>query len=225
MEENKHFRKVRSFVVREGRITPLQQRGLDEGFSIYGLDVTKGTIDPKAIFGDYEKLIVEVGFGMGSSLFEMAKTNPQNAYIGIEVHRPGIGALCHHALKENIKNVRIFHHDAVEVLKQCIPDDSLDIFQLFFPDPWPKKKHHKRRILQPSFVELIASKLKIEGVFHMATDWEHYAISALEVVETSSLKNTSKDYAKRPDWRPETKFERKGLAKGHGVWDLLFYKL
>jgi tRNA (guanine-N7-)-methyltransferase len=223
-----YLRKVKSFVRRAGRITPSQKRGVEQGLSQYGLSVQDGMIDLKAIFGDYKKLTLEIGFGMGDSLFRMAQANPDDAYIGIEVHEPGVGALCNHLLKEDMKNVRIYMTDALDVLSQCIPDESIDIFQLFFPDPWPKKRHHKRRILQPAFVKLVASKLKNNGLFHMATDWEHYAEEALGVLsEAPFLKNTAKDaaFVPRPAHRPETKFEIRGKNKGHKVWDLLFSKV
>ena len=173
-------------------------------------------------------MILEIGFGTGSSLAEMAKNHPQNDYLGIEVHRPGVGNLLLQIEKEGITNIRVMCEDAVEVLEKNIPDQSLDAVYLFFADPWHKKKHHKRRIVQPNFVRLVNCKLKTGGIFHMATDWENYAEHMLEVMNrTEGFENTatSGDYRQRPDYRPLTKFEQRGRRLGHGVWDLIFKKI
>ncbi len=173
-------------------------------------------------------MIVEIGFGNGDSLAKMASANPDHDYIGIEVHKPGVGHLLILLHEQALTNVRVYCHDAIEILEQKLPDHSLAGLHLFFPDPWHKKKHHKRRIVRPSFVDLLNKKLQVGGYFHAATDWQHYAESMLEVLSASEgLKNTSlsQDYCERPDYRPLTKFEQRGLRLGHGVWDLIFRKV
>ena len=182
-------------------------------------------IDLTALFGRDANTVLEIGFGNGGSLAQMAKANPQNNYLGIEVHRPGVGNLLLQIEQDNISNIRVICADAVEVLEQMIPDASLYRVQLFFPDPWHKKKHHKRRIVQKPFVELLRQKLIIGGVFHMATDWQDYAEHMMVVMsEAEGFNNQSGagEYAERPDYRPLTKFEQRGHRLGHSVWDLLF---
>lgn len=182
-------------------------------------------LDLKDVFGNDNDIVLEIGFGMGKSLVEMAKNAPELNFIGIEVHRPGVGACLMDADEAGITNLRVFEHDAIEVLADCIADESLSKLQLFFPDPWHKKRHHKRRIVQPEFAQKLRSKLKIGGVFHMATDWENYAEHMLEVMQVAEgYKNQSEtnDYVPRPDSRPLTKFEQRGHRLGHGVWDLMF---
>ena len=172
-------------------------------------------------------LIVEIGFGNGDSLAKMAAANPDNDYIGIEVHRPGVGHLMMLLDQQGLTNVRIYCHDAIDIIEHKIADNSLAGVHLFFPDPWPKKKHHKRRIVRPSFVELLARKLKPGGYFHAATDWQNYAEHMLEVLSAGAgISNTSHtgDYCERPEYRPLTKFEQRGIRLGHGVWDLIFRK-
>ncbi len=228
MKESKHNteqpRRVRSYVRREGRLTPGQQRALDELWPKFGLAFEQPLSLAEA-FGRAAPLTLEIGFGNGTSLAEMAAQDPHTDFIGIEVHRPGVGRLLMELERGAIHNVRVFCHDAVEVLEQKIPDASLDRVLLFFPDPWPKKKHRKRRILQPAFVALIARKLKPGGSLHMATDWEPYAQHMLELMEASQVfVNCSGkgQYSARPGYRPVTKFERRGQRLGHGVWDLLY---
>ncbi len=224
--ENTPQPRIRSFIRRQGRLTPGQQAALDNHWIKYGLD-PKTTFDAVKIFGRGAPLIIEIGFGNGESLAAMAAANPDNDYIGIEVHRPGVGHLMMLLDQQNIDNVRIYCHDAIEVIEQCIADNCLAGVHLFFPDPWPKKKHHKRRIVRPSFVELLSKKLQFGGYFHAATDWQHYAETMLEVLSPSeALKNTSStnDYCLRPTHRPLTKFEQRGIKLGHGVWDLIFNK-
>jgi tRNA (guanine-N7-)-methyltransferase len=229
MNQGKHntqgrSRRIRSFVRREGRLTQGQHRALEQNWPKYGLSHEQD-LDPGQVFGRAAPLTLEVGFGNGASLAEMAASDPDSDFIGIEVHRPGVGRLLMELERRIIGNVRVFCHDAVEVLEARIPEASLDRVLLFFPDPWPKKKHHKRRILQPSFVALIARKLKPGGIFHMATDWEPYARHMLEVMEASPafVNCTGKgEYSPRPDYRPVTKFEQRGQRLGHGVWDLLY---
>ena len=229
-QEGKYIRKVRSFVKREGRLTNAQARALEEHWQSMGLEHNANRIDAADIFGNDNPVVLEIGFGMGKSLVEMAKNAPELNFIGIEVHRPGVGACILTAkeeVEESIDNLRVYEHDAIEILADCIPDGSLTTVQLFFPDPWHKKKHHKRRIVQPEFIETIRSKLKVGGVFHMATDWENYAECMLEdMTGAPGFKNLSEsnDYVPRPDSRPLTKFENRGQRLGHGVWDLQFEK-
>lgn len=223
--EEKH-RHVRSFVRREGRITPSQQRALGELLPRYGVTLD-GTLDLDAVFGRSAPRTLEIGFGNGTSLATMAAQAPEQDFLGIEVHRPGVGHLLQDIEHQALSNLRVICADAVEVLQQHLPSASLDRVLLFFPDPWPKKRHHKRRILQASFVELIRERLKPGGHFHMATDWQEYAEQMLEVMDNAAGFSNSAgrgQYAVKPDYRPETKFERRGLKLGHGVWDLVFVR-
>ncbi|MEO2281808.1 tRNA (guanosine(46)-N7)-methyltransferase TrmB [Pseudoalteromonas pernae] len=226
--EGKYIRKVRSFVKREGRLTKGQAASLEKCWPTMGLEHKDGLLDFTKVFGNDNDVVLEIGFGMGKSLVEMAKNDPNTNFIGIEVHRPGVGACLMDADAQGITNLRVFEHDAVEVLADCIADSSLAKLQLFFPDPWHKKRHHKRRIVQPEFVENLRSKLKIGGVFHMATDWENYAEHMLEVMQSAekfSNLSATNDYVPRPDSRPLTKFEQRGHRLGHGVWDLMFERV
>ncbi|MCX2841017.1 tRNA (guanosine(46)-N7)-methyltransferase TrmB [Microbulbifer thermotolerans] len=216
---------IRSYVIRAGRMTEGQRRAFDNYWGQYGLSLFGGQLDPRETFGREAPLVLEIGFGMGDSLLAMAAAEPDKDFIGIEVHPPGVGRLINNAGKAGIENLRVYMADAVDVLNDCIGDALLDRFQLYFPDPWHKKKHHKRRIVQPEFVCLIRSKLKAGGLLHMATDWENYAEHMLEVLEAEpQLENIagSGNYSERPAFRPETKFERRGQRLGHGVWDLLY---
>lgn len=227
-EDQKPMRAVRSFVLRAGRMTEGQQRGLDEAWPEMGLEVAGGMIEPAAVFGREAPLVLEIGFGMGDSLLQMARQMPEKNYIGIEVHRPGVGRLLHNARTEGIGNIRVYAEDAVEVLAKCIPDGSLDCLQLFFPDPWHKKKHNKRRIVQPAFAQTVRSKLKIGGQFHMATDWENYAEHMMEVMSAAEgYRNIAGagEFSPQPDFRPVTKFQNRGEKLGHGVWDLMFERI
>ncbi len=220
-----HRRRIRSFVVRASRMTGRQRKGWDESMPKFGLARAQGVLDSEQVFGRRAPLVLEIGFGMGTSLREMAQADASRDYIGIEVHRPGVGNLFNEVLEEGVTNLRVYCDDAVEVLKQCITDTSLQRVQLFFPDPWHKKRHHKRRLVQPEFVQLLRSKLAVGGQFHMATDWEHYAEQMMEVMESAEgFKNCSgpEQYTPRPDYRPLTKFERRGERLGHAVWDLVF---
>ena len=222
------LRRIRSFVRREGRLTKGQQRALAELFSQYGITLQQGIIDFDALFGRRGARILEIGFGNGASLAEMATEHPENDYLGIEVHRPGVGNLLLQIEKQSLNNIRVSNDDAIEVLEQQIPDESLDDVYLFFPDPWHKKKHHKRRIVQPAFVNLIQRKLKPGGIFHMATDWENYAEHMMAAMSTAAgFKNIAGEgqYTARPAYRPLTKFEQRGHRLGHGVWDLVFRKM
>ena len=224
-EDGKYLRRIRSFVRREGRLSNRQQRALDHLWPQFGMDYSGERVDIKALFGREAETVVEIGFGMGASLVKMASEAPQTNFLGIEVHRPGVGACLADVEDQQLTNIRVMEHDAVEVLANTLPENSIDRLQLFFPDPWHKKRHHKRRIVQPEFVQMIRRVLKPGGVFHMATDWENYAEHMLEVMnDAEGFINQHPDtlYAPRPDYRPLTKFEKRGQRLGHGVWDLLF---
>lgn len=226
MQTPNRLRQIRSFVLREGRLTAGQQRALDELWPSKGLDPQQ-PLDPQAVFGRQAPLVVEIGFGMGQSLVQMAQAAPDQDFIGIEVHTPGVGACLMAMQQAQLSNLRLYRHDAVEVLKHCIAADSLSAVQIYFPDPWHKKKHHKRRLIQPALVELLVQRLAVGGHIHLATDWQHYAEHMLEVLKAQpELQNQSPtgDYLPRPDNRPLTKFEQRGHRLGHGVWDLLFSK-
>ncbi|WP_339514123.1 tRNA (guanosine(46)-N7)-methyltransferase TrmB [Pseudomonas sp. RL_15y_Pfl2_60] len=219
------MRTIKSFVMRAGRMTEGQQRGLDQGLSKFGLKLEDGPQDFDAVFGRQAPRTFEIGFGMGHSLLEMAAAAPEHDFIGVEVHRPGVGALLNGLLTQNLSNVRVYSCDALEVLRNCVADNSLDRLMLFFPDPWHKARHHKRRIVQLEFAELVRQKLKVGGVLHMATDWQPYAEYMLEVMSAApGYQNLAADgqYVPRPAERPITKFERRGERLGHGVWDLKF---
>lgn len=220
-------RSIRSFVIRAGRMTEGQQRGLEQGWPRFGLELEQGLQDFDQVFGRQAPRTFEIGFGMGHSTLEMAAAAPETDFIGVEVHKPGIGALLNGALTQNLTNLRVYSCDALDVLRQCVADASLDRVLLFFPDPWHKSRHHKRRIVQAAFAELVRQKLKIGGVLHMATDWEPYAEYMLEVMSLApGYRNLAEDnrYVPRPDERPTTKFERRGERLGHGVWDLKFQR-
>lgn len=225
--DNGRLRRIRSFVRRQGRVTAGQARALQEFWPEFGLQVTDGTLDMQQCFQREAPTVLEIGFGNGESLVRMAEHMPDTNFIGVEVHEPGVGALINGAERLGLKNIRVYCDDAIDVLNQCIPDTSLAGLQLFFPDPWHKKRHHKRRIVQPEFVALLARKINAGGYIHMATDWEPYAEHMLEVLSGSDdfqNKAGSGQYSPRPDYRPETKFERRGMRLGHGVWDLIFIK-
>lgn len=227
-QEGKYIRKVRSFVKREGRLTKAQANALEQFWGDMGLNHSDGLIIPSAIFANENPVVLEIGFGMGKSLVEMAKNAPQLNFIGIEVHKPGVGACIALAKEQEVSNLKVYEHDAIEILADCIPEKCLTTVQLFFPDPWHKKKHHKRRIVSAEFVETIRQKLKIGGVFHMATDWENYAECMLEDMQSAQgYRNLSatNDFVPRPDSRPLTKFENRGHKLGHGVWDLQFERV
>ncbi|MDH5765199.1 MAG: tRNA (guanosine(46)-N7)-methyltransferase TrmB [Gammaproteobacteria bacterium] len=227
MMQQKYLRTIRSFVKREGRLTGGQQKALDKLWPVYGIDYSTDLIDLEKLFSRTSEIVLEIGFGNGDSLVQMARANPDKNYIGIEVHRPGVGHLLHLVETNELTNIRISNHDAVEVIQHQLPDNSIDLVQLFFPDPWHKKKHHKRRIVQTPFVNLLAKKIKPGGIFHMATDWENYAEHMLEVLSKHTcFNNMSPDntFSPRPDDRPLTKFEQRGHRLGHGVWDLFFLR-
>lgn len=219
-------RTIKSYVLRQGRLTRGQQQALDRLWPVYGIDFQVQPIDLARTFGQAAPVILEIGFGNGDSLLQQAKDHPQHNYLGIEVHRPGVGHLLHLVEDAGIRNLRVINHDAVEVLQQQIPDNSLDCIQLFFPDPWHKKRHQKRRIVNAAFIELVHQKLKPGGTFHLATDWEDYAQYMLaEMEQALGFVNAAGkgNYAKNTN-RPATKFEHRGRRLGHGVWDLIYKK-
>jgi len=219
-------RAIKSYVLRQGRLTRGQQQALDQLWPVYGIDFKPELLDLDTRFKRSAAVILEIGFGNGDSLMRQAVSTPQNNYLGIEVHRPGVGHLLRLAGDAAISNLRVINHDAIEVLQQQIPDHSLDCVQLFFPDPWHKKRHHKRRIVNQEFIQLVYLKLKPGGLFHLATDWEDYAEHMLEQMEhTQGFTNTASkgNYAENTD-RPPTKFEHRGRRLGHGVWDLVYRK-
>ena len=216
---------IRSFVLRQGRVSNAQQRYHEEMMARVGIAYAAVPLDLDAVFGRRAPHILEIGFGMGETSATIAEANPQNDYIGVEVHTPGVGSLCKLIAEKNLGNQRIIQHDAVEVLRDMIVPESLDGVHIFFPDPWPKARHHKRRLIQPPLVATLASRLKPGGYIHCATDWENYAEQMLAVLSAEPLlQNTAVDYAPRPDYRPLTKFEQRGLRLGHGVWDLVLRK-
>lgn len=218
---------IRSFVIRGGRITDGQKKAFDHWWSNYGLSLHDGPVHFEELFQNNHPVVLEIGFGMGDSLFEMLQASPETNFVGIEVHPPGVGRLINNAGKAGATNLKVFMADAIDVLSECIPDNSLARLQLFFPDPWHKKKHNKRRIVQPDFMRLVHQKLKPGGVFHAATDWEHYAEYMMEVLGVAEgLSNCVAEYqfALAPDYRPRTRFEKRGEKLGHGVWDLMFKK-
>ena len=220
-------RSIRSFVLRQGRLTTAQQNALDNYWPEFGVDYSESLLDLNTLFCRNAPVTLEIGFGDGDSLLEQAKLFPKRNFLGIEVHRPGVGHLLNRIHQENINNLRVIHHDAIEVLAQQIPDDSLDCVQLFFPDPWHKKKHNKRRILQQSFIDSVRNKLSVNGKFHMATDWQHYADHMLKEMECAEGFNNDAgkgNFSGTKLTRPQTKFERRGLKLGHGVWDLVYSK-
>ncbi|MCW8195663.1 tRNA (guanosine(46)-N7)-methyltransferase TrmB [Proteobacteria bacterium 005FR1] len=219
---------VRSYVIRAGRMTAGQKAAFDRYWRHYGLSLFDGVIEPQRVFGRSAPLVVEVGFGMGDSLLAMAKAEPDKDFIGIEVHPPGVGRLINNAGKEEVSNLRVYMADAVDVLNDCIPPESVDRFQLYFPDPWHKKKHHKRRIVRADFLQLVLSRLKPAALLHFATDWENYAEQMAEVLEAAEdfvSEGGASPFVERPAFRPITKFEQRGARLGHGVWDLLYRKV
>ena len=225
-ENPKFLRPIRSFVKREGKLTKGQQNAIDLLWGSCGVDLHTEQLDLAQLFGRQADVILEIGFGNGLSLAEMAETHSDSNFFGIEVHKPGVGSLLVQVKQRELKNVRVSHDDAVQVLEQQIADGSLHRVQIFFPDPWHKKRHHKRRLIQPSFVQTLVEKLEPGGKIHVATDWENYAEHILAVLSAEPrLKNTAQAYADKPDYRPHTKYEARGVRLGHGVWDMVFEKV
>lgn len=221
-------RPVRSFVMRAARMTPSQKQNLEQHWANFGLTTTDGLLQPHEVFHRDGDLVLEIGFGMGDSLAAMAKAAPEKNFIGVEVHLPGVGRLLRHLVQEGITNVRCYKEDAIDVLTNCIADASLHEVQLFFPDPWHKKKHHKRRLVQPPFAALVKRKLKLGGQLQLATDWQPYAQQMLAVMDaTSGFSNCAghgQFNPQRSTDRPLTKFERRGQRFGHQIWELSYRK-
>ena len=221
-------RRIRSFVLRQGRLTKGQERALQEVWPEFGIEYAEKLLDLDAAFGRHEsKKILEIGFGMGESTAKIAQTLPEYDFLAAEVHTPGVGSLLKLIQEGNIRNIRVIQHDVVEVLQHMIADASLDGVHIFFPDPWHKKRHHKRRLIQAEFIRRLCQKLKVGAYIHVATDWQEYAEWVLEVLKAEpQLQNTATDltqgYAEKPSYRPLTKFENRGIKLGHGVWDLVF---
>ena len=221
-------KRIRSYVLRTGRMTQVQKRSLEKNWQRWGIEYDGREIAFDAVFGRSGPRTLEIGFGMGQSLVEMAEVSPETNFIGIEVHSPGVGKLLHSMEERGVENLRVYCHDAVEILGDCIPVESLDAIQIFFPDPWHKRRHQKRRLIQSPFVAQLISKLKIGGILHLATDWEDYARQMMAVLSSADgLYNTCGEhqFAPRPEYRPLTKFEARGERLGHGVWDLVFSRV
>ena len=216
-------RHIRSFVLRQGHLSPAQQRAVDTLMPCYGIPYENKILDLDQAFGRSAPKILEIGFGMGDSTATIAQAHPENDYLCLEVHTPGVGNLLKLIEAQQISNIRIVQHDAVEVLRDMIADASFDGVHIFFPDPWHKARHNKRRLIQSPFIAKLVQKIKPGGYIHAATDWQDYAEQILRVFgEEPLLENTAAGYAPRPEYRPLTKFEKRGINLGHGVWDLVF---
>ncbi|MEY4454371.1 MAG: tRNA ((7)-)-methyltransferase [Pseudomonadota bacterium] len=229
-EQNKEDikkRPIRSYILRQGRITAAQIKAIQDNFQKHAVNFENKIIN----FGDIFKnknsdLILEIGFGMGTSTAEIAKSNLNKNYVAIEVHSPGVGNLLKLIQEGDIRNLKIIQHDAVEVLNVMIKNDSLDGIHIFFPDPWPKKRHHKRRLIQSNLLKLIAQKIKKSGYLHIATDWEDYALWIIDLLDKEDLlEKTSDDFFKKPDYRPLTKYENRGIKLGYRVWDMIYSRI
>ncbi len=218
-------RPIRSYVLRQGRVTAAQRRACESLLPRFGIPFSASALDLDQPFGRKAPRFLEIGFGMGETTARIAAAHPENDYLGIEVHTPGVGSLLKRIDEVGLTNVRVIQHDAVEVLAHMLAPATLDGAHIFFPDPWPKKRHHKRRLIQAPFVALLASRLKPGAYLHVATDWFDYAEQILAVLAAEPLlANTAPGFAPRPDYRPQTKFESRGLRLGHGVWDIVFRK-
>ena len=225
MLSTSEHRPIRSFVLREGRMTEGQRQALERLWPRYGVDYEGGLLDLQTVFGNDRPVYLEIGFGNGDALAQRAMRQPEHNHLGIEVHRPGVGHLLQQLAQHQLDNVRVLRHDAAEILRQGLEQQSLQGLYLFFPDPWPKKKHHKRRIVQPQFVARLAQLIRPGGVVHMATDWQAYAEHMLATLQANdAFENTAQDgaYLPRPEDRPLTRFEGRGQRLGHGSWDLVF---
>ena len=220
-------RPIRSYILRQGRITPAQTKAIQENLKKHAIVFENQPINFNDVFQNGSgELVLEIGFGMGTSTAEIAKANPKKNYIAIEVHSPGVGNLLKLIQENDISNLKIIQHDAVEVLNTMIKNDSLDGIHIFFPDPWPKKRHHKRRLIQDSFLKLMAQKIKQSGYLHIATDWEDYALWIIDLLDKETLlQKTSEDFFRKPDYRPLTKYENRGIKLGYKVWDMIYRRL
>lgn len=226
MEASKRQWRIRSFVSGRGRMTRGQRRAYHMLLPQFGIPFSDHPLDFESVFGRRAPVILEIGFGMGEATAEIAEHHPEIDYLGVEVYAPGVGHLLRLIREKNLTNIRVIHHDAVEVLERMIPEQSLAGIHIFFPDPWPKRRHHKRRLIQPPFVRLATGKLQIGGYIHVATDWPDYAEQILNVLtEEPRLENVANGFAPRPPWRPLTKFEQRGLAEAHRVWDVIFKRI
>ena len=221
-----HHRSIKSFVLRQGHMTAAQQKAIDDNWTRVGVDYINQFINLNQIFERENPKILEIGFGMGTATAQIAQKLPEKDFLAIDVHGPGVGNLCKLISEQQLTNIRVMRHDAVEVVENMLSDNRLDGIHIFFPDPWHKKRHNKRRLIQIPFIEKLLPKLKQGGYIHLATDWEEYAVQMLEVLSSfpEQLANTATDYAPTPNYRPETKFEARGKRLGHGVWDLVFIK-
>ncbi|MCK5880469.1 MAG: tRNA (guanosine(46)-N7)-methyltransferase TrmB [Sinobacterium sp.] len=227
LPERHQERQIRSFVMRAGRMTDSQRKAYERLLPMYGLSLDDGAKGFDDAFNNEGDVVFEIGFGMGDSLVDMAKAAPEKNFIGVEVHTPGVGRLLNRCETEGVSNLRVYQDDAVDVLDQCVADGALATVQIFFPDPWHKKKHNKRRIVQPEFIQALRKKLKVGGVIHLATDWENYAEQMMEVMSAAEgfvNQEGVEQFSVKPENRPTTKFEKRGQRLGHGVWDLLFVK-
>lgn len=224
--EQRYLRPIRSFVKREGKLTSGQQNAIDQLWASHGVDLSDEPLNWEALFGRSAPVVLEIGFGNGLSLADMAEAHEDLNFFGVEVHKPGVGSLLVQVKQRGLSNVRVSLDDAVQVLAQQIPDGSLQRVQIFFPDPWHKKRHHKRRLIQADFVATLVKKLLPNGQIHVATDWQNYAEHILAVLsKNKDLQNTAEDYAPKPDYRPDTKYEARGIRLGHGVWDIIFQRV
>ncbi len=224
----REHREIKSFVLRQSRLTPAQKRAFDLHWPDYGIEFAQTQIDFAALYPKQQPLVLEIGIGNGEALLHAASHDLNRNYLGAEVHRPGVGRLINGAAEAGLRNVRVICHDAVEVLRQGIAAQQLDEVRIYFPDPWHKKRHNKRRLIQTEFVELLISRLCRGGRLHLATDWQHYAEQMLEVCEANlELQNSGGkgQYVDRPNWRIQTHFEKRGVRLGHGVWDLLYQRI
>ncbi len=225
-EDTKFHKTIKSFVMRSGRMTESQRYEYDTQKDIWCIPMQTELLDYQLVYKNTNELVIEIGFGMGHATIGIAKGNPSTNYLGLEVHRPGVGRVLREIKNNDLKNLYIVEYDAVEVLKNMIPDNSVAGFHIFFPDPWPKKKHHKRRLMQKQFIEILSSKLKKDGYIYMATDWEPYAFSALEELQmVDSIKNEYTEFATPQAWRPTTNFERKGKKANRAIYELFFKKM
>ncbi|MBL4584796.1 MAG: tRNA (guanosine(46)-N7)-methyltransferase TrmB [Pseudomonadales bacterium] len=222
--ENKNHRTIRSFVIRASRMSDSQRQARTDLWPQWGLELEDGLLDFQTVFSREAPIVFEIGFGMGDSLATMAQNEPDKNFVGIEVHPPGIGNLLKLIKEKNITNLRIYDTDVIEVLTQCIPPQTIDRVQIYFPDPWPKKRHHKRRLIQPKFLELLKPRMKSSSVLHVATDWQDYAEQTLELLNnTENLVNSDPSgFVPRPEYRPLTKFEKRGIGLGYSIYDLVF---
>jgi tRNA (guanine-N7-)-methyltransferase len=226
-EQGQFLRRIKSYVLREGRLTSSQARAMKELYPNFGLQHQQQLLNFDEVFGRTAPCFLDIGFGTGTSMIHMAELHPEHNLLGVEVHGPGVGSLLLQVEKNNFSNVRVIYFDVMDVLKNMIPDESLTGVFLFFPDPWHKRKHHKRRLVQENFIQLLRTKLIPGGFFHMATDWQHYAqhmMKKMNVADGFTNKAGENHYSERPEYRPITKFEQRGQRLGHGVWDLIFIK-